>query len=65
MTPVLAMIGSNDIMIIAVVVVLLFGTAKIPQLMKGMGEGIREFKKAAADESAEAKSTDDKKGQDK
>ena len=59
------MIGSNDIMIIAVVVVLLFGTAKIPQLMKGMGEGIREFKKAATDESAEAKSVDDKKGQDK
>jgi len=65
MTPVFAMIGSNDIMIIAVVVVLLFGTAKIPQLMKGMGEGIREFKKAATDESADTKVADDKKGQDK
>lgn len=41
-----AYLGTQEILIIAGVVVLLFGSAKIPQLAKGMGEGIREFKKS-------------------
>ena len=36
--------------IIAVVVVVLFGARKIPELMKGVGTGIKEFKKASKDE---------------
>jgi len=42
--------GPWDIAIIAVVVLVLFGGAKVPSLMKGLGEGVREFKKAATDE---------------
>jgi sec-independent protein translocase protein TatA len=38
--------GGQELLILGVIVVLLFGGAKLPQLMKGMGEGIREFKKA-------------------
>ncbi len=38
--------GGGEWIIILLVVVLLFGGAKIPQLMKGLGEGIHEFKKA-------------------
>jgi sec-independent protein translocase protein TatA len=41
-----AYIGTQEILIIAGVVVLIFGGAKIPQLARGLGEGIREFKKS-------------------
>lgn len=41
----LALPGGPEIIIILVVVVLLFGGKKIPELMKGIGNGIREFKK--------------------
>lgn len=43
-------IGGPEIIIILVVVVLLFGGKKIPELAKGIGKGIREFRKAS-DES--------------
>ena len=37
-------IGTAEIIILVVVVVLLFGGKKIPELMKGVGKGIRSFK---------------------
>jgi sec-independent protein translocase protein TatA len=37
--------GGQELIIIALVLVLLFGGAKIPALMRGMGQGIREFRK--------------------
>ncbi|RZJ24565.1 MAG: twin-arginine translocase TatA/TatE family subunit [Flavobacterium sp.] len=42
-------IGMPEILIILVVVLLLFGGKKIPELMKGLGTGLNEFKKAAKD----------------
>ncbi len=39
-----AYIGTTEIMLVVGGIVLLFGGAKIPQLMRGLGEGIREFK---------------------
>jgi sec-independent protein translocase protein TatA len=45
-TVVFGYIGTQEILICAGVVVLLFGGAKLPQLAKGLGEGIREFKKS-------------------
>jgi len=39
-------IGPWQIVIIVFVIVLLFGGKKIPELMKGLGEGMKEFKKA-------------------
>lgn len=44
------MLGTTEILIILGVVVLLFGARKIPELFKGLGSGIKEFKKAAKDE---------------
>ena len=44
---VLSMIGGSEWILILIVVVLLFGGKKIPELMKGLGEGIREFKKSS------------------
>lgn len=42
-------IGVTEWLIIALIVVLLFGGKKIPELFKGLGEAIKEFKKAAKD----------------
>lgn len=42
----LGVIGGYEWILIILVVVLLFGGRKIPELMKGLGEGMREFKKA-------------------
>lgn len=42
--------GMNEWVIIAVIVLLLFGGRKIPELMKGLGGGIKEFKKATKEE---------------
>lgn len=40
------MFGPQEIIIILIIVVLLFGGRKIPELMKGLGKGMKEFKKA-------------------
>jgi sec-independent protein translocase protein TatA len=40
-------IGFMEILLILVVIVLLFGGRKIPELMRGLGQGIKEFKKAS------------------
>ncbi len=45
-----AYIGTNEIIIIGVVVLVLFGGSRIPQFAKGFGEGIREFKKSLGGE---------------
>jgi sec-independent protein translocase protein TatA len=39
-------LGFNEILIILVIVLLLFGAKKIPELMRGVGKGIREFSDA-------------------
>jgi len=39
--------GATEILLILLVVVLLFGGKKIPELMKGVGQGMKEFKKAS------------------
>ncbi|MDR2886937.1 MAG: twin-arginine translocase TatA/TatE family subunit [Bacteroidales bacterium] len=47
-------IGMTEIILILLVVVLLFGGRKIPELMKGIGQGMKEFKRASKfDPSAE------------
>jgi sec-independent protein translocase protein TatA len=39
--------GATEIILILLVVVLLFGGRKIPELMKGIGQGLKDFKKAS------------------
>lgn len=41
-------IGPTELLLIALVLLLLFGGRKIPELMRGLGAGIREFKRAAS-----------------
>lgn len=47
--PMLAMLGWPEIIGILVVVLILFGAKKLPELAKGLGQGIKEFKKASSD----------------
>lgn len=42
----LGVLGTNEIIIILVIVLLLFGGRKIPELMRGIGKGMREFNDA-------------------
>ena len=51
----LLMIGWPQIVLIIVVVLILFGGKKLPQLMKGLGEGMKEFKNASKDLKEENK----------
>ncbi len=50
--------GPWQIIIILLVIVLLFGGKKIPELMKGLGQGIKEFKKASKDIGGENEEED-------
>ncbi|RYX84324.1 twin-arginine translocase TatA/TatE family subunit [bacterium] len=42
--------GGMEMVVLLLIVVVLFGGAKLPQLMKGVGEGMREFKKATRED---------------
>ena len=51
-------LGGPELLIIFLIIMLLFGGAKLPGLAKGLGESIREFKKAAKDDPVEPKKPD-------
>lgn len=54
-------LGATEIILILLVVVLLFGGRKIPELMKGIGQGMKEFKKASkVDDDSEKMSAEPK-----
>ena len=57
-------VGTTELIIILVIVVLVFGVNKIPQLGKGLGEGIRNFKSSIKEISADSdkKPSDQDKG---
>ena len=50
---ILGMIGPWQIVLIVLVLLLLFGGRKIPELMKGLGQGMKEFKKATKEDNSE------------
>ena len=56
----LGMIGGPQVILIIAVVLLLFGGRKIPELMKGLGSGIKEFKNATKEGEQYAKEEDKK-----
>jgi len=58
--------GLTEIILILVVVVLIFGGRKIPELMKGIGQGMKEFKKAThAEDDSDKINTDPKEKEEK
>lgn len=52
--------GMPEMLVIMVVVLLLFGSKRLPELARGIGKSMREFKKAAEDVRKEIDITDDK-----
>jgi sec-independent protein translocase protein TatA len=56
-------LGTGEIIIIAIVVLLLFGGKKIPELMKGIGKGVKNFKDGVKglEDDINLNDTDDKK----
>ncbi len=60
-------LGPQEIILILLVVLLLFGAKRIPEVARGLGKGIREFKKAAKDIEDEVKieEGEEDKGQEK
>jgi sec-independent protein translocase protein TatA len=64
----LGIIGGQEILIILLIVLVLFGGKKIPELMKGLGKGVKEYKNAVnnvEDEVKSATSNDEAKKDDK
>ena len=58
-------LGPMEIILIVLVIVLLFGAKKIPELMKGLGSGIKEFKKASRLEDEPDKTSAEPKNEEK
>ncbi len=54
-------LGGQEILLIALVVLLLFGGAKIPELMKGLGKGVKSFKQGMKEVDDEVKTSIDDK----
>ncbi|AHW59395.1 sec-independent protein translocase protein TatA [Draconibacterium orientale] len=54
-------IGPQEIIIILIIVLLLFGGRKIPELMKGLGKGMKEFKEATKEDDPEDKKPESEK----
>ena len=52
--------GVTELLVIGAFILLLFGGKKIPELMKGLGSGIKGFKNAAKDDSSAVKKEDTK-----
>lgn len=57
--------GPWQIVLIVVVVLLLFGGKKIPELMKGLGQGIKEFKDASKNEENKSTASSEKQIEEK
>jgi sec-independent protein translocase protein TatA len=53
-------LGAGEIILIVLVILILFGSKKIPELAQGIGKGMKEFKKALSDVEEEIKTTDKK-----
>ena len=54
-------LGGSEMIIILVIVLLLFGGKKIPELMKGLGKGVKEFKDASKGNEGDNTTTPEKK----
>jgi sec-independent protein translocase protein TatA len=53
-------IGIKELLVILVIVLLLFGGKKIPELMRGLGRGVKEFKDASKGDNKPAEETEGK-----
>jgi len=54
-------LGMPELIIILVIIVIIFGAGKLPEIGSGLGKGIKNFKKATRDEDEQEKIEDQKK----
>lgn len=54
-------LGTTEILVIGLIILVLFGAKRIPEFMQGLGKGVREFKKAARDFQDEIEKPEDNK----
>jgi len=54
-------LGAQELMIVLLVVVVLFGAKKLPELARGMGKSIKEFKKATAEDADDDEDDEEEK----
>ncbi|MFV0483017.1 MAG: twin-arginine translocase TatA/TatE family subunit [Bacteroidales bacterium] len=59
-TLILGMFGPQELIIIGIIILVLFGGRKIPELMKGLGKGMKEFKKASSEDENDDKAESNK-----
>lgn len=62
-TPLL-FIGTTELLLIAGVALLMFGGKKLPEMMKGLGQGVREFKRGMKEEDEKKEEENDEKSQE-
>ena len=60
LTPLFMGLGMKEILVIAILILLLFGAKRIPEFMKGLGSGIKEFKKSMKEDDKATDNTEDK-----
>ena len=60
LTPLFMGLGMREILVVAILILLLFGAKRIPEFMKGLGSGIKEFKKSMKEDDKENDNTEDK-----
>ena len=60
LTPLFMGLGMREILVIAILILLLFGAKRIPEFMKGLGSGIKEFKKSMKEDDNENNNTEGK-----
>lgn len=58
-------IGVPELLIILVIILIIFGVGKLPEIGRGLGEGIRNFKKSVSDNHSDSNNTPAKKEGDK
>jgi len=63
--PIIAMIGMQEILIILAIILLLFGGRKIPELMRGLGRGMKEFKDAQKQSDKDSEKENEKEDNNK
>ena len=54
-------LGTTEILVIAIIILLLFGGKKIPELMKGLGKGVKSFKDGKKEVEKDVDINDEKK----
>ncbi|MBQ5540473.1 MAG: twin-arginine translocase TatA/TatE family subunit [Bacteroidales bacterium] len=61
----LGIIGTQEIIFILIIILVLFGAKKIPELMRGLGKGVKEFKDGMNGLDGNAKDTEKQPSEDK